>query len=208
LLSGCSLSLFNNFKPLPEAAGNRKDVFSWFQGDTNRFLFQSYIDIYSNHFSGLMFIKPLNGNSHRTVFITEVGIKIFDMEFFRNGDFKLYYCMEELNRKTIINTLKNDIGIMLNNIPENGTWKMMQEKNDGRIIIKSKYYNGVRYCFINKKTNKVDELIQTGAFLKKVNMRFYSTDGAEIDSINISHYNLKLKIHLSKLYETLPEISE
>ena len=208
LLSGCSLSLFNNFKPVPEAADNRKDVFSWFQGDTNRFLFQSYIDIYSNHFSGLMLIKPLNGNSHRTLFITEVGIKIFDMEFFRNGDFKLHYCMDELNRKSIINTLKNDIGLMLNNIPENGKVKTMQEKNSGRTIIKSMDYNGVRYCFINKKTNKVDELIQTGTFLKKVNMRFYSTDGAEIDSINISHYNLKLNIHLSKIYENRTEISE
>lgn len=97
---------------------------------------------------------------------------------------------------------------MLDNIPENGEKKMMQEKNEGRTIIKSKDYNGVRYCFINKNTNKVDELIQTGAFMKKVNMRFYSSDGAEIDSINISHYNLKLNIHLSKLYETRSEISE
>jgi hypothetical protein len=155
-----------------------------------------------------MLIKPLNGNSHRTLFITEVGIKIFDMEFFRNGDFKVHYCMDELNRKSIINTLKNDIGLMLNNIPENGKVKTMQEKNAGRTIIKSKDYNGVRYCFINKKTNKFDELIQTGTFLKKVNMRFYSNDGVEIDSINISHYNLKLNIHLSKIYENGSEISE
>ena len=155
-----------------------------------------------------MFIKPLNRNSYRTLFITEVGIKIFDMEFFSNCDFKLHYCMDELNRKSIINTLKNDIGLMLNNIAENENRKMMQEKVNGRTIIKSKDYNGVRYCFINKETNKIDELIQTGPLLKKVNMRFYSNDGAELDSINISHYNIKLNIHLSKLYETRSEISE
>src|SRR4030042_6019263 len=113
LLSGCSFSLINNFQRISEAAVNN-NVIPWFQGDTNRFLFYTNIDIYKNHFGGLMVIKPFTENSHRVLFITEVGIKIFDMELFRNGDFILHYCMDALNRKSVIRTLKNDIGLLIN----------------------------------------------------------------------------------------------
>jgi hypothetical protein len=155
-----------------------------------------------------MIIKPSAGNSYRTLFITELGIKIFDMEFFRNSDFKLHYCLDELNRGSIIRTLKNDLSTMLETIPVNSRLKMMQEGKTHQMIIKSKDKSGVRYCFIDEKTNKVDELVQTGNLMKKLKMRFYSSNGFDADSIKISHYNFKLKIHLSKLNETKSEISE
>jgi hypothetical protein len=200
LLSGCSLSLFNNFKPSPLPAADIKDSWSWFRNDTGRYLFQSSIDIFGNNFSGLFFIKPL-GDSHRILFITETGIKILDMEFYREGDFKVHYCLEEMNRKSVINTLGNDLALMLYNIPENGKMKMMQEKGTGKLIIKSKDKNGTRFCKINEKTGKTDELIRTGTLTNKVNIRFFSASGTEPDSITISHYHLKLKIYLAKLDE-------
>jgi hypothetical protein len=198
MLSGCSLSLFNNFQPSHLPAADKEDSCSWFRQDTGRYLFQSSIDIFRNNYSGLLFIKPL-GDSHRILFITETGIKIFDMEFFRTGDFSVHYCLEAMNRKSVIKVLGNDMTLMLYNIPENVKTKIMQEKGTGKMIIKSKGNNGTRYCTINDKTGKVDELIRTGTFTNKLNIRFFSTTGIEPDSILISHYNLKLKIHLTKL---------
>jgi hypothetical protein len=171
-------------------------------------LYQSSIDIFKNHFSGLLFIKPLEDKSYRILFITEVGIKIFDMEFFKSGDFKLHYCLDELNRNSIIKILRNDLSLMLYNFAENGETKMMKDKNTGRMIIKSKDYNGTRYCIINNKTNKADELIQTGSLMNKMSIKFHSTTGVQPDSINISHYHLKLNIDLNKLNETGTDISE
>jgi len=121
------------------------------------------------------------------------------MEFFRTGDFRVHYCLDAMNRKTVIKALGNDMTLMLYNIPENGKTKIMQEKGTGKMIIKSKDSNGTRYCTINDKTGRVDELIRTGTFTNKLNIRFFSTSGIEPDSILISHYNLKLKIHLTKL---------
>ncbi len=180
------------------SAIGKPDSYSWFREDTGRYLYQSSIDIFRNNYSGLLFIKPL-GDSHRVLFITETGIKIFDMEFFRTGDFRVHYCLEAMNRKSVIKALGNDMTLMLYNIPENGKTKIMQEKGTGKMIIKSKDNNGTRYCTINDKTGKVDELIRTGTFTNKLNIRFFSTSGIEPDSILISHYNLKLKIHLTKL---------
>ncbi|MCX6333614.1 MAG: hypothetical protein NT092_04830 [Bacteroidia bacterium] len=204
LLSGCSLSLFNNFQPSSLPAASDKDSYSWFRKDAGRYLFQSSIDVYKNNFSGLLFVKPLE-ESYRILFITETGIKIFDMEFFKDGDYKLHYCLEEFNRKSIIKTLGNDLSLMLYSISENGKVKMMQEI-DGRLIVKSKDRNGTRYCTINEKTNKVDDLIRTGTLSNKVNISFFSIAGRQPDSIRISHYNLKLKINLTKLDEIATEI--
>jgi hypothetical protein len=150
-------------------------------------------------------VKPLGG-SYRILFITETGIKIFDMEFFKRDEFKVHYCLEEINRKSIINTLGNDLSLMLYNIAENGNVKMMQEKKEGRLIIRSKDRNGTRYCTINEKTGKVDELIRTGILANKVNIRFLSNTGVEPDSIKITHYNLKLKINLTRIHEIGTEI--
>ena len=199
------MSLFNNLQPSELTLPGDKDSYSWFRHDAGRYLFQSTIDIYKNNFTGLLFVKPV-GESFRILFITELGIKIFDMEFFRNSDFKVHYCIEDLNRKAIISTLGNDLSLMLFSIAEDGNMKMMQEKKEGRLIIKSKDRNGTRYCTLDEQTNKVEELIKTGTFSNKVNIKFSGT--AEPDSILISHYNLKLKIQLTRLHELATEISE
>jgi hypothetical protein len=207
LLSGCSASLFNNYRVYDMQAAPDENSCSWFREDTGRYLFQSSIDIYKNNFSGLLFVKPLN-ESHRILFITELGIKIFDMEFFRKGDFRIHYCLDEMNRKSITNTLGNDLSLMIYNIADNGTAEVMQERNEGRLAIKSEDGRGTRYCLINKKTGKIDELIKTGTFAKKLNIKFFSTAGTAPDSIVFTHYNLKLNIHLTRLDETGTIISE
>ena len=199
LLSGCSASLVNRLQRLPESRSAVNELIPWFQGDHNPILYKTTIDIYQHHFSGLMVIKPVSEESHRVVFITETGIKIFDMEFFRTGDFRVHYCLEAMNRKPVIKALGNDMTLMLYNIPENGKTKIMQEKGTGKMIIKSQDGNGTRYWTINDKTGKVDELIRSGTFTDKLNIRFFSTSGIEPDSIIISHYNMNLKIHLTKL---------
>lgn len=207
-MAGCSFSLVNNFQRIPEAPISRNEVIPWFQGDTNRFLFHAGIDIYRNHFSGLMIVKPFTDTSHRVLFITETGIKIFDMEFFRSGDYQMHYCMEVINRRSVIRMLKNDIGLMLNSIPESAETTMLKDRQTGRTVIRSKDNRGVTFSYIEDTTKRVNEIMNTRGLTKKVNMIVYSADGAEIDSVDISHYTVKLNIHLSKLDENKPEISE
>jgi hypothetical protein len=176
------------------------DSFSWFRSDTGRYLFQSSIDVFNNNYSGLLFIKPL-GNIRRIVFITETGIKIFDFEFSETGESKVHYCLEAMNRKSVINTLLKDMSLLLYNIPENSKVTVMQDKTTGKMIFRLKDNYGKRYCIINRKIQRVEELISTGAFTNKLNIKFFSTKISEPDSIILSHYNLKLKMHLINLNE-------
>ena len=207
-LSGCSFSLLKNFQRLPEAGDPGNELTPWFQGDSNP-VYKTAIDVYRNHFSGLMVIKPLSDNSHRVLFITELGIKIWDMEFFSNGDFTLHYCLEALNRRSIINTLKNDIGLMIQNIPEKGKRiKVFSDRRTGQTIIRQKSGLGSMYYYRGKDAKKVGSIIQTSATGKKVNLRFYSAEENLIDSVRISHYKIKLDIYLTALHENKPAVSE
>ena len=206
LFSGCSLSLFNSFRRIPETSIDKKDILPWFNGDANHFLFHANVDIYSSHFGGIMAIKPFTTDSYRAIYITEIGIKIFDMEFFRNGDFKLHYCMDAINRMSVIKTLKNDIGLMLVNISEKNKIKFLQDSENGKTLIKSKDPSGIKYHILNDKKNRVQEIILTKRLQKKMNILFYSSNGIELDSVKITHFNIKLNIQLSNYNETKSDV--
>jgi hypothetical protein len=179
----------------------------WFRGDTNRILFRAHVDIYRNHLGGLMLIKPVNEKGFRVLFITEVGIKIIDMEFLNNGDFKLHYCLDALNRKSVLETLKNDMGLILMPIPEDSRIKMMKDRRTGNTVIKSKNKNGLTYYFLEEQ-NRVNRIMQKDGWIKRANMAIYSNNSTAIDSIHISHSPVKLNIYLSTLHESQSEVSK
>jgi len=154
-----------------------------------------------------MLIKPVNEKDYRVLFITEVGIKVLDMEFFGNGNFKLHYCIDALNRKSVIETLKNDIDLLLRPVPVNTRIKMMKDRQTGNILIKSKVRNSVAYYFL-EDPHRVNKVIQRNGCIKKTQITIFSTGFNEIDSIRICHSPVKLNINLSKLNEQGSEISE
>jgi hypothetical protein len=203
-LAGCTPSVYNSFKRIPVTADNKAEIRPWFKSD-GHFLFQSGIDVFRNHFTGLIVVKPLPAADYRVVFINEVGIKIFDMEFFGTGGYKVHYCLEYLNKKLFIRTLKNDISLMLNNQPVDHIRTMLSSKN-GDVVYKFRNNRGVKYFLVNGSTNRIKEIIQKRGLSKKVNISFYSSMENELDSVRISHYNIKLDIYLSKINENKQKV--
>lgn len=190
------MSLFNNFKYSQAHSYSKQDPCSWFSGDTGRYLFRSSGTIYNNDFSGLLLVKP-TGESYRILFITEMGMKIFDMEFFREGNYNVHYAAGAIDRKPVIRTLGNDLSLMLFNVGNKGIRKEMIEKGTEMKIIKSKDRSGTIYTRINGETGRAEELIGTGTLFNKLNIKFSGTGQPGPDSIAITHYNRKLNINLS-----------
>jgi hypothetical protein len=202
LISSCSLSRFQGVQQTPVTAVGNNDIIPWFRGDKDRYLFQASIDIYNRHFGGIMLIKTFTTSSYRVVYLTELGIKVFDMEFFRNGDFRLYYCIDAINRKSVIRTLKNDFGLMLEDFPGKNKMKSIGKNLDGKTVFTSSDRTGMKNYIIADSTKRVEEILLKKMLLKKMDILFFSGDGHELDSVKIKHFNLKLNIQLSKFYET------
>ncbi len=200
-LCGCSPGIIRGFKSMQGNSEVNAEVKPWFQADSDHFLFQSSVDVFRNHFSGLMVIKPLKADDYRVIFINEVGIKIFDMEFTGSGDYKIHYCLEYLNKKLFIKTLRNDLSLMLNN--QSGKYlKGLQNSETGDIMLKFSDRSGIKYILVDNRSGKARQITRPGCTGKKVRITYYSNTGYEADSIRISHFNIKLDIHLSKINET------
>ena len=97
MYSGCSFGLLEGYQKTEQVS---IAPVSWFKTDSDHLLMNTTIDVMKNHFSGLMVIKSLTNGGYRVVFITEVGLKIFDMEFVpgKTGEGALFYgCPEQKN---------------------------------------------------------------------------------------------------------------
>ena len=155
-----------------------------------------------------MVIKYLSRESCRVIYITEVGIKVFDMEFFRNDNFKLHYCVDAINRKVIIQTLKNDIGLMLTDIPLNKKIILSEDRKQNKTLIKSTAGITTSFYLLNNASLRMEEILTKKNFQKKVVIQYFSNNRSELDSVRISHYNLRLNIQLSQINETRSDVSE
>lgn len=198
-LTGCSPYLFNNYrKPDKDTFPSKSESYSWFTGDQRSFLFNTSIKFYSHDYSSLMVIKPLTTESYRALLVTEMGIKICDLEIFRSGDYKLHYCIEQLNKKSVIKMLADCLGLMVYPVPGKEKLKFLQEKNGDRAIIRSKHKGGLVFSFIDSTNGKANEIKETGYLFKKLEIKLDGS-GSVLDSVNITHKVMKLNIHMSKI---------
>jgi hypothetical protein len=195
LLQSCSPSLFNDFR----RSNSPLDLHDagWFGNNDGSTRFRVSVNAGKKNTTGIMVLKLFSDDSHRVVFMTEMGIKIFDIEIYRNGSHKLHYSVEELNRRTMISMLGNDLSLMIYPFTSTGSLKIMERK-DGSTVLRIKDKRGRRYAFIDNHSGKLQELISSGTLFRKVRIK-YTGKGSKPEKIEISHNFLKLDITLTLL---------
>ncbi|MCI1186388.1 hypothetical protein MON38_03080 [Hymenobacter sp. DH14] len=75
-------------------------------------LYRTQIDVVGKHLSGLLFFKKQPDESFRVVFTNEMGLNFFDFRF-ADHQFTVEHCIDQLNKKAVINQLHKDIGFVL-----------------------------------------------------------------------------------------------
>jgi hypothetical protein len=206
LLNGCSVSMFNGYHRNGADAGFTP--VSWFQSDTGYYLFNTNIDLIKNHFSGLMVIKPMTGGIYRVVFMTEVGLKIFDMEYFPDKPVRVHYIMDAMNRKALVNVLSNDISLMLMNRFAGVKPDLLNKKTSGDLVFRFRDKGRKYYYHVAENDGKPYKVLQTGRIVNKVNVNFYGSAASGIDSVIISHYNLRLSLGLYRINKEANNVAE
>jgi hypothetical protein len=193
-LHSCSFGLLEGYH---KTAVTAIEPVSWFKTDSDHVLMNTTIDVIKNHFSGLMVIKSQPGNGYRVVFLTEIGLKIFDMEFIPGNPVKVHYFMEALNRKILVKTLSADMKLLLV-LPEKDEEPVVYEGPSAQKMVKFKNKRGRNYYEISPLTGKPVQAYQVSGTSKKVRIDYYSKGGEEIDSVNIvhDHVNLRISMHL------------
>lgn len=164
----------------------------YFSDSKTDYVYKTNITVYGNELSGIFIAKKINDTIHRVVFTTEFGNKLLDFEISKKS-FKVNSIVSELDRKILINTLKEDFRLLLKKE------YLIQEQfeNESDNIYKSADGKRDNYLFLSKKDQKFEKLIHASATKEKITLTFSSENNIFAERIQIVHQNIKLKIELN-----------
>ena len=164
----------------------------YFSDSKSDYVYKANISVYGNELSGIFIAKKINETTHRIVFTTEFGNKLMDFEI-SETDFKVNSIVSELDRKILINTLKEDFRLLLKK------QYVIQEQFEDEFhnIYKSEDGNRDNYIFLSKKNQKLEKIVHSSKTKEKFTLIYNSENNIFAEKIQIIHQNIKLKIELN-----------
>ncbi len=123
-----------------------------------------------------------------------IGNTLLDFEVSEKS-FKVNYCVDELNKRIVLNTLKDDFRLLFR---QNHVVEKVFE-NQSLIIYKVNDGKRFNYLSENKSEQKLIQLIHSSKTKEKVVIRFEGKNTTFAEKINIEHKNIKLKIELNQI---------
>ncbi|NVO03187.1 MAG: hypothetical protein HXX09_10860 [Bacteroidetes bacterium] len=198
IFSACGLSFHSNLRTEECRFLNKNEVNTIFNDGFVKALFKTNAHVYGKDFGGLIFIKLMPDNSYRINFITEFGMKIFDFEF-KNEKFKVYSCLEQINKKIIINTLEKDFRLLLTNQLTKKKVKILKEKKSNTKVLKVKEGKFKNYYFLDSTNVNFNKIESCKNLFKKVTVDLKEYKQGFPKTINFTHKNIDLDIRLNKI---------
>jgi len=189
LVSCGSLPTTNN---LVASSVNKTIENNYFSNKDIDYIYKAKIDVNSNHLGGLLIVKKIAKNHHRVVFTTEFGNKIFDFEFIDNI-FKVNSIMDKLDKKIVINALKKDFHLLVNQY----NFAIQQFDNSDNNIYQTKLNKKDNYYFINKKNKQLRKIVMASKHREKVSIFYNDVSHNLAKKIKIIHHNFNMNIQLN-----------
>jgi hypothetical protein len=164
----------------------------YFSNPKTDYVYKTNITVYGNEISGIFIAKKINDTVHRIVFTTEFGNKLLDFEISEKS-FKVNSIVSELDRKILINTLRDDFRLLL----KKEYFIQEQFENESDNIYKSADGKRDNYLFLSKKDQKLEKVVHASQTKEKITLTFSSENNIFAEKIEIIHHNIKLKIVLN-----------
>jgi hypothetical protein len=194
LVVSCKAYKLTNVKPV---SNSEKTVENLYFSSNEDYVYKCQMDIYKNHVSGILIIKKINETTHRVAMTSDFGNKLIDFEVSDN-DFKLNYVLPDLDKKIVINFLKNDFQQLLKRqYPVNESFE-----NENSKIYLSKIDKKTYYLFFNKENGLLKQVIYTKNNKEKIDFTFEAKKHIFADSLNLRHKDFNINIKLFQITET------
>jgi len=155
------------------------------------------MDIYKNDVSGILMIKKISESAHRVVMTSDFGNKMIDFEISEN-DFKINYVLPDLDKKMVVNFLKNDFRELLRQ-----KYPVAESfENDLSLVYNSKIDKKNYYLSFSKEDNLLKKIIYTQNYKEKIDFSFEAKKPTFAETIEIQHKDFKINIKLFQITET------
>ena len=155
------------------------------------YVYKTHIEIYGNKMGGIFIAKRINDTIHRMVLTTDFGNKLLDFEISENS-FKVNFIIDNLDKKIIINTLKDNFRTLLQ--VNSKVFKTYKRNNE---VIYQTENNA--YYYFDEVSRNLTKIIKTNKRKEKVVFTFDSKKTTFAENINIQHFNIKLKIDFNQI---------
>lgn len=172
-------------------SNTEKNVENTYFTSGDDYVYRCEMNIYKHEVSGVLIIKKINESTHRVAMTTNFGNKMIDFEVSGN-DFKLNYIVPDLDKKMVINFLKNDFQELLrknyavDESFEAENTQIFTSKDD-----KKKYY-----LTFNKEKKQLSNIVLTQNNKEKIDFKFDAKNPTFAETIEIEHKDLKINIKL------------
>ena len=136
LLSSCSPNYLKNYTKLESNSLSKPTLF-----DSNflKTIYKTKLSVVGNQLSGIMLIKKTTNQEYRFVFVSEIGLKYFDIGIKKSCDkqeLKTYYLMPALKRGTLEQVLLIDFSKLITNGSASIKPTYYQQNSNSEIAIK------------------------------------------------------------------------
>jgi hypothetical protein len=190
IFASCSRDVYSQYEPTEViSAEHFTPVFP----DSGTVIYKTGAEFYGHYLSGLLVIKSGEKDNQRILFTTEMGVKLFDFGF-EGEKFKVNYCLDKLNKKPVINLLKNDFILMLGKgvIGEKGV-KVREREN--LVVLKKR--KEARFYYLSERENLPEE-VKTYSLKgkEKVVIIFERAEDIVPSRIIINHKNLMVNMKM------------
>ncbi|MEO8759947.1 MAG: hypothetical protein ABI448_03580 [Bacteroidia bacterium] len=165
-------------------------------------LYKAQIFLFNKYYTGLLLHKQTDSTTSHLVFVTEVGMKMFDIEI-KKDSLKMAYCFGPMNKPKITNLLESDMGSILLYPLLNKTAKIYVNKKQENILFVSKE-KGKKYFYYTQpnSTRIAKSLVKGKLFTKQKTVYKYGADNLP-ESVSLKHKGLlRLKIKLNRIITT------
>jgi len=191
VLASCSLK---TTKGLRQVSFTKSEVENpYFSNSEIDYVYKAKIDFYKKNFGGILIIKKIGPMNHRVVFTTEFGGKLFDFQF-ENDTFTKHFVIEDLDKKFVVNILKDDFKLLINESAE----VLSVYESNGERIYKTQSNDDFNFYFLGGADETLQKIVSTSKTKEKVEIDFSIINENIAQIIAIKHNNIKLTIALEK----------
>lgn len=160
--------------------------------DSIDYVYKAQISVRNNNFGGILIIKKINKEEHRVVFATEMGNTLFDFSYI-GEDFKVNSILKEMDKKILINLLKKDFKVLIENEPQ----RINSFKKDENKIVQASIYSKDYFYFFNE--NSLRKIVKITNGKENTSFIFSEIYNDIAKNIQILHTKINLEISLTKI---------
>ena len=192
ILSGCSPVPYSGLQP----ATGTNSCFDKLRPKFTSIIYTASVNVTGHHLSGLLILKSMDDTTTRVLFTNEVGVTFFDFEFSKKG-FRVVTCVDKMNKKPVINRLRDDLGLLLQHGFENKQPEMLQNGNET-------FYRFDRnkesvYYITDSDCNRIQNIETVSGRKKKIKVNLTENRAGMPDSVYLAHQSFEYNIALKQI---------